>query len=164
MRVIIRYDVAINFANVIADRHTHLPWLVSRSVVDTLYWTETVTTSRPNVVDDVDEVCVLMRLVVYSRGVVYVELMSATEQRKKRVRGLSRLVLSHDSQRGWLGRADEGGIAGERVREGGGRDAERGGGNIYACVGRQYSRVRKQGRRFEGIRDVFEGTRAVRNS
>lgn len=83
LRIIIRYSVAINSANVIADRRTHLPWLLSRSVVDTLYWTETVTTSRLNVVDDVDEVCVLMWPVVYSRGVVYVELVSVTGQREK---------------------------------------------------------------------------------
>lgn len=62
---------------------THLLWLVSRSVVDTLYWTETVTTSRLNVVDDADVVWVLVWLVEYSRGVVYVtELISVTESKR----------------------------------------------------------------------------------
>jgi len=42
-----------------------------------------VTTSRLNVVDDVDVVWVLIWLVVYSRGVVYVtELISVTESKK----------------------------------------------------------------------------------
>lgn len=50
---------------------TLLAWLVSRSVVDTLYWTETVTMSRVDVVGEAGDVCVLMWLVVYSRSVVY---------------------------------------------------------------------------------------------
>lgn len=71
-------------AYVVADRCTYLPWLVSRSAVDTLYWTETVMTSWFNVVDGVEGVCVLIWLVVYSRGVVYVtELMSAAKQEQK---------------------------------------------------------------------------------
>ena len=73
----------IRLSGITADRRTHLLWLVSRSVVDTLYWTETVTTSRPNVVDDGDVVWVLIWLVEYSRGVVYVtELISVTESKR----------------------------------------------------------------------------------
>lgn len=57
---------------------TTLTWLVSRSVVDTLYWTESVTMSRVDVDGEPGDVCVLMWLVVYSRPVVYAtELESA---------------------------------------------------------------------------------------
>lgn len=46
-----------------------------------------MTTSWLNVVDDADDVCVLVWLVEYSRGVVYVtELISVRENREKKVR------------------------------------------------------------------------------
>lgn len=131
-------------ANVFGDKRTHLLWLVSRSVVDTLYWTETVTTSRLNVVDGADVVWVLVWLVVYSRGVVYVtELISVTESKrvkKKCVRGLLHLVPSRGGD-GTGGRGGGGG-GGDGCRaegtEGKGTGCEAcGGGNIYACVGRQ---------------------------
>lgn len=66
-------------AGVLASNwQTHLTWLVSRSVVDTLYWTESVTMSRVDVDGEPGDVCVLMWLVVYSRPVVYAtELESA---------------------------------------------------------------------------------------
>ena len=71
---------------------THLAWLVSRSVVDTLYWTETVTMSRVDVVGEAGDVCVLMWLVVYSRSVVYTaELESALENGNEK-RNVSRLL------------------------------------------------------------------------
>lgn len=64
---------------------THLAWLVSRSVVDTLYWTETVTVSRVDVDGVPGDVCVLMWPVVYSRPVVYVtELESAWQMERRR--------------------------------------------------------------------------------
>lgn len=103
LRTIIRLSVAV------ADRRTHLLWLVSRSVVDTLYWTETVTTSRLNVVDDADVVWVLIWLVEYSRGVVYVtELISVTESKrvKKNMRQ-GAASLRSIARRGWYGRKVE---------------------------------------------------------
>lgn len=121
-------------ADVIADRRTHLPWLVSRSVVDTLYWTETVTTSRLNVVDDVDDVCVLVWLVEYSRGVVYVtELMSVkTEEKNVRQGVVLYLVISHPRRGHDPGRWGRGM---KRVERHGskrdGRDMKCGGGTIF---------------------------------
>lgn len=100
-----------------------------------------MTTSRFNVVDDVDVVWVLIWLVEYSRGVVYVtELISVTESKrvKKKVRqgaASSRSI----ARRGWYGRkAEEEDEAREEDTEARGTGCETcGGGNIYACVGRQ---------------------------
>lgn len=71
------------------------------SVVDTLYWTETVTMSRVDVDGEPGDVCVLMWLVVYSRAVVYAtELESALEngnEREKRqlqVAAITRIRLA----------------------------------------------------------------------
>lgn len=107
-------------------------------MVDTLYWTETVTTSRFNVVDDADDVCVLIWLVEYSRGVVYVtELMSATENRgKKNASGglcFTSLYRICDSRGGddpgrWRRGMKRVGRHGSK-RDG--RDVKRGGGPIF---------------------------------
>lgn len=76
-------------------------------MVDTLYWTETVTISRVDVDGELGDVCVLMWLVVYSRAVVYVtELESAW---KTEWRSVSRLVQLRVSD--WL----RGGVGGSNV-------------------------------------------------
>lgn len=103
-------------------------------------------TSRLGVVDDADVVWVLIWLVEYSRGVVYVtELISVTggktsikksvrqgvaSPRSVRAEGMIRAVGGHGAGGGEGGR--------EKGMEAKGTGCETfGGGNIYACVGRQ---------------------------
>lgn len=76
-----------------------------------------MTTSRLNVVDDADDVCVLVWLVEYSRGVVYVtELMSAkTEEKIVRQGVVLYLVVSHPRRGDDPGRDEEGDEEGRKA-------------------------------------------------
>lgn len=93
-----------------------------------------MTTSRLNVVDDADDVCVLVWLVEYSRGVVYVtELRSAKIEEKKVRKGIVfYLVVSHPRRGDNPGRRRRGM---KRVERHGskrdGRDMKRGGDTIF---------------------------------
>ena len=130
----------IRLSDISADRRTHLLWLVSRSVVDTLYWTETVTTSRPNVVDDGDVVWVLIWLVEYSRGVVYVtELISVTESKRVKKNALEGCFASFHRAEGMIW--EKGGRGKVEEKQGVGYGRERDG--LRNVRRRQYLRVRR---------------------